>query len=674
VDRDITRPDLGVPLSPPGGGLPQDEGVNRRVLAWAGGGLALAEGVFTVAGLVALGFTAAAAVGSYSVTNTAIGGSLAAAGVVIALHRPRHPVGWIMLLGGLAHLTSAAAGVLGMAGRVHHWPVPALRLIDSVFNVAWPWGVCLALPLTLFLFPTGRPVSPRWRWVIWLIVAAGLLFVVYTATDNEPADGVSGLTSYLALPFYGRLGPLWAVANFMPLVGIVIAIVALVVRYRRGDEVLRRQLLWLVLASIVAIGLNLPRWITGYAPILLLLTIALVPAAVAVAILRYQLFDIRLVLARAVLYLLLTLGVSGAYLGGVAAVDALARWVNAPLVTALAIALAFNPVRVRLQRAVDRRLYGSRGDPVGAVSRVGASLATADLTGVLDATREALRLPYAALRLDGRDVATSGVAPADRHVVALPPDGELVVGVRRGEGRLGSADRDVLALLAAPLGTALRATTLAEQVQAARERLVGAREEERRRLHRDLHDGLGPTLTGAGFKADAAGNLVGTAPDQARALIAALRTDIGTAIADVRRVVYELRPPSLDELGLAGAIERYAEGLPMRVTVAAPELPALPAAVEVAAYRIATEALTNVARHAGARTVRVDLAVDTAVRLTVADDGTGAAPWRPGVGLSSMSDRVGELGGTCTAGPGDDGGGLVTAVLPLRPASAEVAP
>jgi two-component system, NarL family, sensor kinase len=645
--------------------VPQDEGVNRRVLAWAGSGLALAEGLFTVVAL-AVNASWAVAVGTYSVTNTAIGGSLAAAGAVIALHRPRHPVGWILLFGGLAHLTSAAAGVLGMLGLAQHWPTVPMRLIATVFSFAWPWGICLALPLALFLFPTGRPVSSRWTWVIWLIVGAGLLFVAYTATGDEPADGSTPwLTSYLTLPFYGDLGPLWAVANFLPLVGIVIAIVALVVRYRRGDEVLRRQLLWLVLASIVAIGLNLQRWITGYAPILLLLTVALVPIAVAVAILRYQLFDIRLVLSRTVLYLLLTLGVSGAWLGGVTAVDAVARGVNAPLVTALAIALAFNPVRVRLQRAVDRLLYGSRRDPVRAVSRVGESLAAADLTEVLAATREALRLPYAALCQDGREVAVSGTPSADRHVVALPPDGELVVGVRRGEGRLGAADRDVLALLAAPLGTALRATALAGEVQAARERLVGAREEERRRLHRDLHDGLGPTLTGAGFKADAAGNLVGTAPDQARALIAALRADIGTAIADVRRVVYELRPPALDELGLAGAIARHAEGLPMRVTVAASSLPGLPAAVEVAAYRIATEALTNVARHAGARTARVDLAVDGPLRLSVADDGPGTLPWRPGVGLSSIRDRVAELGGSCSAGPDAGGGGRVTAVLPL---------
>jgi signal transduction histidine kinase len=645
------------------------------VLAWAGSGLALAEGLFAVVALIALGTPAAVAVGSYSVTNTAIGGSLAAAGAVIALHRPRHPVGWIMLLGGLAHLTSAAVVPLEMIGVAHHWPVASLRLTETVFNFAWPWGVCLALPLALFLFPTGRPVAPRWAWASWLIVAAGLLFVVYTATGDDPGQGVAGgPVSYLALPFYDRLDPLWAVANFMPLVGIVIAIAALVVRYRRGDEVLRRQLLWLVLAAIVAIGLNVQRWITGYAPILLLLTIALIPAAVAVAILRYQLFDIRLVLSRTVLYLLLTLGVLGAWLGGVTAVDRAARGLNAPLITALAIALVFNPVRVRLQRYVDRLLYGSRADPFRAVSRVGESLAGADLTGVLDATREALRLPYAALRRDGRQVAASGTPPADQHVVPLPPDGELVVGVRRGEGRLGPADRNVLALLAAPLGTALRATALADEVQAARERLVGAREEERRRLHRDLHDGLGPTLTGAGFKADAAGNLVGTAPDQARALIAALRADIGTAIADVRRVVYELRPPALDELGLAGAIARHAEGLPMRVTVDAPPLPALPAAVEVAAYRIAIEALTNVARHAGARTARVELAVDAAVRLCVTDDGPNTGPWRAGVGLSSIRDRVGELGGSCSAGPGTDGGGRVSAVLPLRAPALEVAP
>jgi signal transduction histidine kinase len=194
---------------------------------------------------------------------------------------------------------------------------------------------------------------------------------------------------------------------------------------------------------------------------------------------------------------------------------------------------------------------------------------------------------------------------------------------------------------------------------------VAAREEERRRLHRDLHDGLGPALTGAGFKADAAHNLVAGEPERAGTLLAELRRDIREAIDDVRRLVYGLRPPALDELGLAGALRRHGEALPLAVTVDAPAtLPALPAAVEVAVYRIATEALTNAARHAQAGAAYVELAVDSAVRLSIVDDGTPDGPWTPGVGLASIRERAAELGGTCTAGP-TAAGGRVVAVLPL---------
>jgi signal transduction histidine kinase len=242
--------------------------------------------------------------------------------------------------------------------------------------------------------------------------------------------------------------------------------------------------------------------------------------------------------------------------------------------------------------------------------------------------------------------------------------GELVVGVRRGERALGPADLAVLGLLAPPLAAALHATALAGEVQGSRERIVAAREEERRRLHRDLHDGLGPTLTGAGYKADAACNVLTTEPGRAAALLDDLRHDIGTAIDDVRRVVYALRPPALDQFGLVGALRRHCEGLPLAVVLDAPDnLPALPAAVEVAAYRIVTEALTNVTRHAAAHSVQITLTVDTALEVSVVDDGTTNAAWRGGVGLASMRERAAELGGTCTAGP-TPAGGRVEAVLP----------
>jgi signal transduction histidine kinase len=227
-------------------------------------------------------------------------------------------------------------------------------------------------------------------------------------------------------------------------------------------------------------------------------------------------------------------------------------------------------------------------------------------------------------------------------------------------------------MLAAPLAAALHATALAAELQASRERIVAAREEERRRLHRDLHDGLGPTLTGAGYKADAAHNVLASAPERAGDLIDELRVDIRAAIDDVRRVVYALRPPALDQFGLVGALRRHCDPLPLAVTFDAPDtLPPLPAAVEVAAYRIATEALTNVTRHARARTARITIAVDSALELSIVDDGVAQSPWLPGVGLTSIRERAAELGGTCVAGP-TGAGGEVRATLPAA-VPAEVA-
>ena len=265
-------------------------------------------------------------------------------------------------------------------------------------------GVCLFLPLALQVFPTGRPVSARWRWLLRATVAVGVLFTAAMSTGSEPliiAD--RAVHSYIELPFYDALGPLWFAANLAPLFALLGAIAALVVRYRRGDEQLRRQLLWLVWALIVAVGLNLPRWLVGGGPILLLLAVPLVPAAITVAILRHRLLDIRLVLSRTVLYLLLSVAVIGAYAGLLTLFDVLLRGAGAPLLATLLIALAFNPARVWMQRRVDRLLYGSRSDPVLAVSQVGSRLAADDLSGVLDGIRDALRRPFAALRRDGRN-------------------------------------------------------------------------------------------------------------------------------------------------------------------------------------------------------------------------------------------------------------------------------
>jgi signal transduction histidine kinase len=218
----------------------------------------------------------------------------------------------------------------------------------------------------------------------------------------------------------------------------------------------------------------------------------------------------------------------------------------------------------------------------------------------------------------------------------------------------------------------VHAADLTTQLQRSRERLVTAREEERRRIRRDLHDGLGPVLAGIAMQLDAARRLTRRDQDAADQLLQHLREQTQAAIADIRRLVYELRPPALDDLGLAGALARHAAscstpGGPQVSVDADPGLPALPAAVEVAAYRIATEAVTNITRHAGARTATVTLAAADGVLLVeVADDGRGISPGhRAGVGLISMRERAEELGGSCTVAPRPGGGTLVSARLPL---------
>ena len=235
------------------------------------------------------------------------------------------------------------------------------------------------------------------------------------------------------------------------------------------------------------------------------------------------------------------------------------------------------------------------------------------------------------------------------------------------------ADRQVLGVLAAPVAVALHAVLLSQELARSRARLLAAREEERHRLRRDLHDGLGPILTAVTLKADAARSALDSAPDRADALLAGLRGDAKQAIGDLRRVVYDLRPASLDELGLLGAVRQQVDRFDrdgVATTLRAPAmLPVLPAAVEVAALRIIIEALTNSARHAHAHHTTITLAVDGDLCIEVCDDGTVSTgvqqAWRPGVGLVSMAERAAEVGGTLHAGPTPTGG-RVAARLPLE--------
>jgi signal transduction histidine kinase len=294
----------------------------------------------------------------------------------------------------------------------------------------------------------------------------------------------------------------------------------------------------------------------------------------------------------------------------------------------------------------------------------------------LRAIREALVLPYAAVLVEGSVLAASGDEVTQTRAFPLELGdgrfGELAVALRVGDLRLSAGDEHVLRLAAPLLAQTLRANQLATDLQQSREATVSALEEERRRLRRDLHDGLGPRLSGIAFTADAARNSLRSNPDDTEQLLASLRVETVTAIDEIRRLVYAMRPPALDELGLVPALRQQAltlrtpGGSPLRVTVSAVGLPeGVGAAVEVAAYRIVMEALTNVARHSGGDTATVSLQVDAgALSIDVRDAGRSNGAWSAGVGIQSMRERAAQLGGTLTAGR-QNSGGHVHAVLPL---------
>jgi two-component system NarL family sensor kinase len=653
------------------------KGAALRALAAALGGFVLLEVIAAAALSVMAGWSWVDALDAFVVTNAAIGLSFGICGAILAWHRPRNPIGWLFAAGGVAQATSAVAAPLLIVLHEAAAPIAAERLVITIFGWSWPWSIGLFLPLALLLFPDGRPLSRGWWWVVIAVIITAPLFALEmgTAPDSPPGFPIG----YLTLPFYHQLQPLWTFTELRGLASLVLALVALFVRYHRGTETQRRQLLWLLLALLIALIGAIPWSFVSGTPVAVLFTIPLIPLAVTVAIIRYQLLDIRLAISRLLAWMLLSLAVVVGYAALVAVLDQfVSAQVGRSAIATVILVLLAAPVLPRLQRLVERAVYGDRSNPARVVSRVGEQLATPDagLVGVVAAIREALRLPYVAVAHDGTIIAADGVPTEEVRSLPLTyggrPVGDLQCGLRRGERRIGDADARALELLAAPVAGALHATLLSAELQASRLRILSTQEEERRRLRRELHDGLGPTLTGIAFGADAAANLITTDPEQANELLTTLRRETRAALADVRRLVDDLRPHALDELGLVRALQQRAEQLAWRadgesvdVEVDVPaELPRLPAAVEVATYRIATEALTNVVRHSKATKATVQVSASDRLEVLITDNGPPNGRWSPGVGLTAMRERVAELGGAFRAGPTPTGGQVV-ASFPL---------
>ena len=617
------------PISPDG---PARRARSRaRAAGWAVAVVGVLLAGAGVAGLVAPGGPVS---GPTAVSWLLFGAACLAAGEVLRRIRPAHPVGVLLSAAGLALLFAAAGAD----------PLPV-----AVTARAAVLGGLALFPLAALVFP-DRPLPPAAG-----PVAAGAVLVATAVALARPTD-VDVVAS-------------------MALVVVVALVAGVWWRYEAAGPAERRTLQWLVLAGglgVVAGGLVfvLER------PQPAIAVAVLMPAALVVGLLRPEAADVRQHTVRGVvvgvtvaLYVALFTGIVGLIraAGGQPRDGVLA-------VIGAVLAAAFHPTRVLLQGVIEELLFGDRADPGRAMTGVGERLSD-DPVLALRALRQSLVLPYAALLADGAVVASSGTASTPTRSFPLqagPAGAELVVGLRPGELRLRAADETALAVVAPALGQALHARLLTTELRRSRGEVVSLVEEERRRLRRDLHDGLGPTLTGVAYAADAARNLLGSDPAAADTLLADLRSDTANAIAEVRRLVEGLRPPMLDELGLTQAIRqqarqmRTADGRALIVTVDAPDpLPAVPAAAEVVAFRIVVEALTNVCRHAATDRAAVTLRLPgDGLDLEVRDAGAAGAPWTPGVGLASMRERAETVGGSCTAAA-TAAGGLVTVHLPL---------
>ncbi len=614
-------------------------------------------------------------------------------GMLLLWQLPRHPVAWVLVGSGVLWLLDALAA---------SWAIYALYVRPGTGGAAaayWYYSrfgavLLLGLPLLLLIFPDGRLPSGRiWRplsvvsLVLTAILPVALILVPVadiTAFHEQPLPPEIAV---LSMDPFGVPLPFWpavlTVAYLVIPASLVVPAAVVVHRYRaaRGDR--RLQLRWLVWAGLVDAVLFLAAWqLPGQlSGVMFAIAAGVTSAGIVVAVTRHRLYRIDRLLSTTVvsaLLLLLVVAVdalllvlAGGLLGGR----------DSALLAIAVVAVLYTPLRNRLWSAARRLVRGSRDDPYGTVSALAERLESAagpdeQLAAVARSVAEAFRLPYVRVEF----TRATGERAVVEHGTRLGAVLTLPI-VYRGESigqvllstagpQLSERDQRLFGDLIRQAAAAARSSELSAELQRQRERLVTAREEERRRLRRDLHDSLGPSLGAVTLRIETARNLAAGDPAAADRLLGQAVDDVSGVLADVRRLVHDLRPPALDELGLSRAIEQQAGRLSggtvtFEVRVDG-DLTGLPAAVEVAAYRIASEAMTNVVRHSAATRCCVLLRAERgALILEITDNGTGIAPQQPaGVGMLSLRERAAELGGECSVDCPAEGGTVVRATLP----------
>ncbi len=639
-----------------------------------------------------------------TVPRTGIGGddfvwfagwlACAVCGAALARSARGRRYGWFLIGIGVCAETEGVLGLILHLAAGHGWPTPMLITLSLVKSTVDVPPQTLLLTMGLLLFPTGRlwAGSRWWRWFGRVtVIATAVLIITQLITPGTLDD--THLTNPIGIRALKPALPAVEVVTFVALViGLAAGVVTMIVRFRRGDAGDRRAVgivvcaaSWVLLSVVVEIALSVVHVTTPglIGSCIEAVTIAALPAAALTSSVRRAMFDVDLALNRNLTYLALTVIVVGGYALTVTLLGRVFEHRSAfgisLLITGL-IAVLFGPLKLTVQRGVEYVLLGRRATPYRALTTLGrrldASLSPADaLTAAVRSVAETFRLPHVVLSvdLDGEAVVVAEYGDQTTLRMDYPMQhrgqlrGTLHLAPRTAFERLTAADERLLADFNSQIAGAVEAVQLTEQLRRSRTAVVLANEEERRRIRRELHDGIGPVLASTALAVQRVERQL-EAADPRRSTLTDSRVDVQHAIDDIRRIVHGLRPAALDELGFAAAIAQRAAALSDTVAFdvhIGDDLPPLPAAVEVVAYRVATEAMTNVVRHANAARCTVTATADThALVLRVRDDGDGLAPDRvDGIGIRSMTDRVQELGGRLAVESAADGT-QVTAWLP----------
>ncbi|MGI5175630.1 sensor histidine kinase [Dactylosporangium sp. CA-152071] len=603
-------------------------------------------------------------------------GAVYGAAAWVVLRRASHAAGWIFVAAGVGGAVSGFSRTWGLLAA----GVPGLwthRLLTDAWSWAWIPGLFGLLILLPWLLPPRRPTAG-----VRAVLACGVAFIgivtVVVATDPWTARAGGAVPQGLRRAVFGWSEPVLVLLGLAAAAGVFL-------RRHRAPATERGGLGWLAWATVLLSLAFLPLAVApaasgGAPPLLMLASQALFPAAVFAVVLRLRLWRVDIAVRRTMLWLLMTTLVVAGYAGSVALVGATGAPTPQILATA-AVAIAFSPVRQWAQRRVDRLVYGERtADLIRTVSDGlhGAAEPGRQLRDVAEGIAASMRLVGCVVTVDGAAVGVlvTGLA-GEPMSVPLTRDGraigELVAWPPAGE-RLDGRSAATLAGLAPVVAALVDLTRLDRELTRSRARVAQARDSERRKLRRDLHDGLGPALSGMGFALAGARNLLRADLDRpavaaADRLLAGLGDEAARYAGQVRDLARDLVPPVLDTDGLLPALQelshRYAAaGLTVRVEA---EAVPLPEDAVVAIYAVVTEAVRNVHRHSGADACTVAVHRQTeCVEVSVLDQGNGfGTRARAGVGMQSMRERAEGLGGVLTV-DGRAGGTAVRLTIPVR--------